>query len=271
MEHDDPLETLIRHRVEEIDVPPSDSAAVQARAHRIRVRNVGTVAAVTLVAGIGMVVPIRMLASLVQGSDAKFSLGRNSSQSLPDLAMIVCDGTGTHVLTPTVRPRADGTHFSVENDTGGDTRFAVDRGGDIVPSGRTEMVFLAPPGRVLVSCSDPSSGAGRQDDGPSITIEDQDGVWSSDAVQCPEGLGASTAYVDQAAGTQGRTGDLLEIARGDLTPYLKEGDVLLRGGYAEAAQPEVVLVRDGGVVLVAGYLGDESGGWLLSTVRSCGG
>lgn len=63
---------------------------------------------------------------------------------------MVCEESGTRLITPTVRPQPDGVHILVRDDSGEDMTFVVAEIGGDDASG--EQVWPVPPGRTRIGC-----------------------------------------------------------------------------------------------------------------------
>jgi hypothetical protein len=278
MEPDDDLRTLIGERAREIDVPAPNPRAVRIRARRFRVRRYATGGSLALLLAVGVVVPLRALGALGGRGPARVVSESPVPGQLPDAAKILCDGSTTQLLTPEVRPQPDGVHFEVENSSGRALGFQVrNGGGSDAPAGTSEPAdpgtgspgWAIAPGAASVRCidydvQDPGDPQGYV----AVAITDESGVWVPDTLECSGSREFITSpfYADRSHGPKG---DLVDVARDALSGYLQQGDEVRRAGYPEAAQPEVIVVRDGRVVLVAPFLRTDDGGWLEESVNGC--
>ena len=102
---------------------------------------------------------------------------------LPGVARVVCEPNGTRVETPAVKPRANGVHFEIVNETGSDRSFSVLDGrgrgvGENAPVGTSTKIVALGPGLLTVTCSDPLADV---EQGTRLEVVDEDGVWVSTA------------------------------------------------------------------------------------------
>jgi hypothetical protein len=188
----------------------------------------------------------------------------------PDVARIVCAEEGaTRVETPAVRPQGDGVHLEIVNESGGERAFSATDGqggglGGSAPAGTSTQVLDLGPGTLTVSCDDPETGpvAGKH-----LEVVDEDGVWVSTTLRCPEQF---SAVLDYIMGAEGESADPLEAARTGLAGYkVQAGDDFELAGYPEAESLSVRLVRDGESVAVVQLAPDGAGKWLVSMVTGC--
>jgi hypothetical protein len=191
------------------------------------------------------------------------------------LAEIVCDGTTTEVLTPQVKPQPDGVHFRVDNRTekrlGFDLRSGFGTGADPgvheIEEGRGMNV---PPGSTAIRCIDDDVTAVSSDEGyVPLVIVDQDGVWASETLQCPPDVSVGGGDFTFVEGAEGFKGDPVDAAKERYASLIREGDELRPAGYREAAEPAVVLIRDGDVRAVFDFVSDGAGGWLSPSYNGC--
>jgi hypothetical protein len=198
---------------------------------------------------------------------------------LPNIARISCTDAGTELLTPAVRPQADGVHFTVENPAGASAISA--RTPDTSPPGSgfvaefsTEAgvgrltLPLAPSG-YLVSCvvSDPDKEL-RVDpaDEQALDVVDVDGVWFPDRLSCPDGsrqdmLGGPVQDLEPPEDSIRR-----------ILPGIRDTDVVGPAGYPEATrgrQWQWRVERDGNVVALIRL--SENAEWVGIMVNSCDG
>lgn len=195
--------------------------------------------------------------------------GPEPAPALPDLARVVCEADGTRVETPAVRPRGDGIHVELVNETGAERSFAATsaEGGGLgvaAPTGKSVQVLDLEPGALTVACPDPGTGEG---DGAPLEIVDENGIWVSTLLDCGQ---AFSQVVDFAPDARGETSDPVEAARTALEGYrLEPDDVLEPAGYPETELPKVRLVRDGEVLAVVQLVDDGAGMLLVSMLSGC--
>jgi hypothetical protein len=197
---------------------------------------------------------------------------------LPDVARVVCDGSGTRVLTPEVRPQPDGVHFEVDNRLGEQVAFTVrselgdasglgaDPGVAEIRGSGSEGGWQVPPGVASVRClrqgEDPGEAAGWVE----LRVIDEDGLSVPSELGCPDTV---VGYLDHAAGAEGEPGDPAEVAQGTLSG-LREGDVVEPAGYpAYGTEALVRVVRDGRTVATLHLMRTTAGGWLADRLVSC--
>jgi hypothetical protein len=204
--------------------------------------------------------------------------GAGSLGALPDVARLVCDGSGTRVLTPEVRPQSDGVHFEVDNQLGEPVTFLVrselgdtsglgaDPGVAEIRGSGAEGGWQVPPGVASVRClrqgEDPGEAAGWVE----LRVIDEDGLSVPSELGCPDTV---VGYLDHAAGAEGEAGDPAEVAHGTLSG-LREGDVVELAGYpAYGTEALVRVVRDGRTVATLHLMRTTAGGWLADRLVSC--
>jgi hypothetical protein len=198
------------------------------------------------------------------------------SPALPDVAEVVCDATGIRVLTPEVRPQADGVHIRVDNRTSGNRSVFLtsadgrrigasahpgvsdlrnDHGGTALP---------VPPGSALIRCFDPAAPRG---DVKNVGFEvvDPDGEWKPASFDCAEIVTGSPLYTSDA---KGQAGDPVELARQHFQGLLPT-DVVELAGYPDEDEPIVRVVRDGATIATIEYFRAADGGWLENSVSRC--
>lgn len=220
------------------------------------------------------------LLSPSQGSSAQPSTTPTSNPSpttpsVPDVALIVCDGTGTEVLTPTVRAQSDGVHFLVRNTTAERLSVSAWAGGSGADPGDTEFVSRFDPGRASVKCVTPAQNIGDDRYADHFEVIDPDGFFGEQtASACPnEGGGVSGEY-PFAVGE-----DPIEVTRQALA--LPPHDELLLLGYpdvpagaVEVIGPigrSVVVLRDGKSIAGVGFMYEGDGRWGAYGFGSCPG
>ncbi len=245
--------------------------------HRSRKTLVG--AATAGVVGVAVLVPLALLTPMGRDRHAG-PVGSPPSSSgrsgLPDVARIVCDEGGTHVLTPRIRPQTDGVHFGIDNRTGRQLAFTFrfgegGGGGDNAMVGKTEIIRAeVPPGRVLVICFD-FRGQNPVPKDPSqfaaLDVIDEDGIWVSPNPDCA-GAGGVSGILDYVSGANGEIGDPIDLTR-EHFKGLRTTDVIKRAGYPEQESPIIAVIRDGKTIATAEYSAAANGGWLLSVVTRC--
>jgi hypothetical protein len=189
---------------------------------------------------------------------------------VPDVARIVCVEEGAaRVETPAVKPQGDGVHLEIVNETGGARAFAAtdDQGGGLggnAPAGTSTQVVDLGPGTLKVSCEDPETEPGP---GEPLEVVDEDGVWVSTTLDCPEQF---STVIDYVMGAEGESADPLEAARKGLEGYRVEPDDTFElAGYPEAESINVRLVRDGESLAVVHLVPDGAGKWLVDMVTGC--
>jgi hypothetical protein len=194
-----------------------------------------------------------------------------SGSATPDVAQVVCDDSGTHVLTPQVKPQPDGVHFQVENRTDERLNFYAlnasgTGGGGWVMPGTSEPTgpprWLITPGVVSVTC-------GGQPQGPTppsaVTLEvvDEDGIWLPTTLSCESVTQTFSSYLGASQGP-----DPVQLTKDRFTGLL-ETDIVEEAGYPQAAAPSVVVVRDGEVIALADFFRAVPDGWLIDPVKFC--
>lgn len=189
--------------------------------------------------------------------------------ALPSLARVVCDEEGATVETPEVKPRRDGLHLEIVNETAGERSFSLSGPssglGFGVPPGSTMQVVDLDPGTLTVTCTDPAAEPGPG--GESLELVDEDGIWVSTRLACAEQFSQAIDYIQ---GATGETHDPLEAARKAAEGFtLEPDDVFELAGYPEAEVARVRLVRDGEPLAVVDLVDDGGGKWLVSTVTGC--
>ena len=216
-----------------------------------------------------------LLAAPACGSGEEAGSGSTAAQpqpepvALPDLARIVCDEQGARVETPAVKPRPDGLHLEIVNETGSERAFSLsgdDTGlGFGVPPGTTQQVVDLGPGTVAAACNDPANEPTQG--GAPLKIVDEDGIWVSTQLACAQQFSQALDYIQ---GARGETSDPLEAARTAAEDFaLEPDDVFERAGYPEAETARVRLVRGGEPLAVVDLVDDGGGKWLVSMITGC--
>ncbi len=181
------------------------------------------------------------------------------------------------MLTPEVRPRADGLHVQVENRLGEPVSVQIRSasgeamglgagpGTSEVRASGADGGWPVPPGVASVRCALPAEDAG--DAGwVELRILDEEGLYVPSELACPD---VSVGYLDHAPGAEGEAGDPVEAARAAL-PLLREGDEVELAGYPGYGTEALVrVVRDGRVVAVAHLSRSAAGGWLADRLVRC--
>lgn len=193
--------------------------------------------------------------------------GSGPDAGLPDVARVVCEPNGTRLQTPAVKPRGDGVHIEVVNETGSDRSFSVldGRGGGVgenAATGTSTKVVALGPGPLTVTCSDPLADV---EQGSRLEVVDEDGVWVSTRLACGTSFSATIDYVRQAQGDP----EPLTAAEKGFENYMQPGDVVEPAGYPDAAAPVFRLVRSDEILGVVDLVDDGAGGWLPSAVTGC--
>src|SRR5207249_806555 len=94
------------------------------RALSLRRRRYASSATVGVLVVAGLTLPILLLWSLGSKTGDR-APSHVASAPLPEVADIVCDQDGAHVVTPQVQPQRDGVHFHLDNRTGEARSFDV--------------------------------------------------------------------------------------------------------------------------------------------------
>lgn len=189
--------------------------------------------------------------------------------ALPDVARAVCTEDGVTLESPSVKPRVDGLHVEVVNETGSELAFSLSGAesglGFGAPPGTTDEIVDLGPGTLTVTCSDPATGP--EEGGATLEVVDEDGVWVTTTLPCAEQF---SQVVDYIQGAKGETSDPLAAAREALESFgLEPDDVLERAGYPEAVTARVRLVRAVEPVAVVDLVDDGAGKWLVSMITGC--
>ncbi|GBC86775.1 hypothetical protein HRbin12_00774 [bacterium HR12] len=162
-------------------------------------------------------------------------------QANPDVVRVRCDGSGTHVSTPEVRPRADGLHILVDDRLGERLSIVVRYGTDDAIGlgagpGLSEVTgsgarggWPVPPGAASLRCVRPGEDAGSPEGWVPIRVIDQDGVYVPADLGCDDTVVGS---VDHAASAGAEVRGPVQAARETL-PGLWGDDVVEPAGYPE--------------------------------------
>jgi hypothetical protein len=197
--------------------------------------------------------------------------------TLPDVVEVECREDGAKVLSPEVRPQADGVHIRVDNVTSQTRSVFVtySTGGGVgggAPPGVSELqdpqggtALPAPPGPTLISCFD-SRAHGRPDiKEVGLEIIDPEGLWTSTSLDCRAWVAGTPGF---RADWKGEVGDPVDLARSHFEG-LRPDDVIEQAGYPEATNVVVRVVRDAEIIATIEYWPDGQGGWLQQTVSRC--
>jgi hypothetical protein len=187
---------------------------------------------------------------------------------LPDVARIACKSDGPPVVeTPAIKPQADGVHLEIVNETGAELTLVLPTLGTGAPKGTSTQIVDLGPGELTVACRAADDLAEVEPPAATLEVVDQDGVWVSDVLACPEQFSQVNDY---AVDARGETSDPLEAARKALAGYgLEPNDVLERAGYPAADGARVRLVRDGETLAVVLLVDDGTGKWLVGGLNGC--
>jgi hypothetical protein len=187
---------------------------------------------------------------------------------LPNIARIVCKAGGPPLIeTPAVKPQRDGVHLEVVNETGADLSLVLPTMGTGVPVGTSTQIVDLGPGELTVACAAPETLGDGEPPSTPLEVVDQDGVWVSDLLDCPEQF---SQVIDYELDARGETSDPLEAARKAVEGYgLEPDDVFERAGYPAGDDARVRLVRNGESLAVVFLVDDGAGKWLVGGVNGC--
>lgn len=183
---------------------------------------------------------------------------------------VTCDGTGTAVDESFATSGSHGWVFEVNNTTDGSVKLAVEKGpnylGPVGP-GVTKLGYIdAPPGDLRIACSDSSGG---YSEWVGLHTASVFGLYTSPDLQCGPGDQWMSTISDYVSTTQGETGDLLVLARKDLSG-LKAADEVRFSGYEEEPDQPIVVLRDDKRIASITYAPAPQGpGWIPSEVQAC--
>jgi hypothetical protein len=230
------------------------------RDHRTRRRRLLTGALALVVAAVGSYVAY----SAFRERSAVISVTSPQPSSVPDLAVVACDGQDLTIQVGTVTARLDGVHVEVINTSDRTLAFNASDTDEFhdVPPGTSTFVesFFFDPGWHFVACGP----GGRLADGfvRKIQVVDPNGAWSPTDLTCP---GAEQWGRDASANGD----DPIEVARDALGDRVHEGDDLRFAGYPESPSGRVVvLVRDGEPIAEV-WMEARDGGWDATLVNGC--
>lgn len=220
-----------------------------------------------------LVVALTGLTACGAGEDAGSGGPAESTTSeptaLPDVARIVCDESGARLETPSVKAQADGIHFEIVNEAGGERSLSIQNAegtgtGMGVPAGTSTQVVDIEPGALTVSCTDPATEPGA---GEALEVVDEDGIWVSTRLSCAEQFSQVLDYIQ---GASGETTDPLVAARKAVQGFgLEPDDVFERAGYPDTDTARVRMVRGSEPIAIVDLIDDGSGKWLVSMVTGC--
>lgn len=201
---------------------------------------------------------LAVLGRTVAGEEFGFSFGiqieRETSVSeptatprdavnIPDVAQVRCTDAGTELLTPVVRPQADGVHLQVESlasataisartpetsppESGLIAEFGAHTGGGT-------LVLAIAPSRYLVTCVRDRGEDLRVDPATEkpLDVVDADGHWFPDRLACSDGRRRYTLGSDKNR----RFSDEEQLIR-TIVPGIRATDVIGPAGYPEATR-----------------------------------
>jgi hypothetical protein len=192
----------------------------------------------------------------------------HSPTPAPEVARVVCEKDGsTALLTDSVTAQADGVHVEVDNRTGEGAQMI----GLItdVNDGANSFVTSVPPGRVKVACYPYSRHEEPAPEGLDLTIEDPNGYWVDQDLECGPNTMAVSQISDYFGDASGQTGDPVDLTRENLKG-LEDDDAVERAGYPESGDPVVRVVRDGNVIALARFHRPTNrNGWNMGEAEWC--
>jgi hypothetical protein len=185
----------------------------------------------------------------------------------PDVAEVVCDDAGTHLLTPEVAAQPDGVHIRETRQDGapvffipapGSLRFSVSGGEGVV-----ENVYPLAPGTSRLVC--PGGGRDPADESlyVSLTVVDTDALWVTPVLGCPQEDVHAMGIVEYSTPPLGEVGDPLALV-GKYLIGIRLDDVVELAGYPAATSPGVVVVRDGETIAIVQLVDNGDGRWVFS-------
>jgi hypothetical protein len=200
------------------------------------------------------------------------SVASTTPSSVPDLAVVECDGRDLTIHVGTVTARLDGAHVQVINTSDRTLAFNASDTDEFhdVPPGSSTFVesFFFGPGWHYVACGP----AGRLADAfmQKILVVDPTHAWSSTELACP----GAQQWGRSDPSTEGE--DPIEVARDAMDDpsaapdeRVRESDELRFAGYPESpSRRVVVLVRDGRPIEEV-WLKAHDGGWTVTLINGC--
>jgi hypothetical protein len=195
----------------------------------------------------------------------------SAEPTTPDVALARCtaDG-GTELLTPEVLVQPDGVHVRVANDNNVLMYLLGLPGGaesDVPPGETVEVVWRrVVPGEVGVVCypeSEPDQGNRPLQ---ALEVLDPGGLYAPVRLECVTG-GAGSLIVDFIDTPGGDTRDPSQRIAEDLKG-LRPDDVVRTGGYPEAPDRTVLVIREGLVIGVYEFVAADIG-WNFSGSSTC--
>lgn len=182
---------------------------------------------------------------------------------------IVCERDRSTVLEQrAVIARRDGVHVIVDNRSRASAHIDY-LGIEARAGGVTSHVVSAAPGRVAVTCWPVSPQQESEPSTPHVTVLDPRGWWTPIALECAPDSGPMDESITWAPDTPGERGNPAALYR-RRADWLRKGDVVKVGGYPAAAEPVVVVIRDGRTIVQAQYMRAPRGdGVLLDSTYAC--
>lgn len=197
---------------------------------------------------------------------------------LPDVVRVLCDGSGTHVLTPEVRPQADGLHIRADDRLGERLSIVIRNGTDDAiglgaEPGLSEVTgpgarggWPVPPGAASFRCVRHGEDPGDPEGWVPVRIIDEDGLYVPSELGCEETV---VGYLDHAASAGGEVGDPVQAVRETL-PGLRENDVVDLAGYQEVGTEALVRVMRADRIIATVHLSRTAdGAWLPDRIVRC--
>jgi hypothetical protein len=230
------------------------------RDHHVRRRRLlaGTLALVVAVAGsYAAVSAFRERSAIVPITSAQ-------PTSVPDLAVVKCDGQDTAILVGAVAARPEGVHVEVINTSDRTLAFNASDTDEFhdVPPGTSTFVesFFFSPGSHFVACGPGGRLAGGFTQ--QIRVVDPNGAWSPTDLVCPG---------DEQWGHQSSLegANPFELARVTLADRVREGDNFRFAGYPESPSRRVVLLVRGGDPIAEVWMDAHDGRWRTYLVNGC--
>jgi hypothetical protein len=207
--------------------------------------------------------------------------GESSAQEgPPTVAEVVCEHSGTRVLTPTVQPQQSGVHVHVSNETDAPAYVVGIHGlpDTVVDPGEDLIVAPMPPGRAEVACYAPLNSPGPdEDEWQHLKVEDPDELWVSPDVDCA-GAPLGSTIID-GFGEGGPTGEPADVVREHLVGGIRASDVVEEALYPGSSsitepprayrQATVRIVRAGRVIATAQIVAGDGEHWHLGSLDAC--